>query len=142
MRTNNGLKTNPKDVFANADHANERQKDKNRNLLMKVMKHISEMKNVKGQISVVIQRMRNMVSKLKKHGIQVAEKGEEEPLQAIEAAQGGFNETEKKVNEIKKDIINIIGDEAIQVKKKLDIFGVKVNDFKTQFKTNLPYVYD
>jgi len=54
MRTNNGLKTNPKDVFANADHANERQKDKNRNLLMKVMKHISEMKNVKGQISVVI----------------------------------------------------------------------------------------
>ena len=142
MRTNNGLKTNPKDVFANADHANERQKDKNRNLLMKVMKHISEMKNVKGQISVVIQRMRNMVSKLKKHGIQVAEKGEEEPLQAIEAAQGGFNETEKKVNEIKKDIINIIGDEAIQVKKKLDIFGVKVNDFKTQFKTNLPYAYD
>ncbi len=58
---------------------------------MKVMRHISEMKNVKGQISVVIQRMRNMVMKLKKHGIQVAEKGEEEPLQAIEASEGGFN---------------------------------------------------
>lgn len=72
LRTNIGLKTNPKDVFANADHANERQKEKNRNLLMKVMKHISEMKNVKGQISVVIDRMRNMVLKLKKHGIQVA----------------------------------------------------------------------
>jgi hypothetical protein len=72
MRTNIGLKTNPKDVFANADNANERQKEKNRNLLMKVMKHISEMKNVKGQISVVIDRMRNMVLKLKKHGIQVA----------------------------------------------------------------------
>lgn len=58
---------------------------------MKVMRHISEMKNVKGAISVVIERMRNMVLKLKKHGIQVAEKGEEEPLQAIEAAEGGFN---------------------------------------------------
>ena len=58
---------------------------------MKVMKHISEMKNVKGQISVVIDRMRNMVLKLKKHGIQVAEKGEDQPLQAIEAAEGGFN---------------------------------------------------
>ena len=75
LRTNKGLKTNPKDVFANADNTNERQKEKNRALLMKVMKHISEMKSVKGQISVVIERMRNMVIKLKKHGIQVAEKG-------------------------------------------------------------------
>lgn len=94
---------------------------------MKVMKHISEMKNVKGSISMVVDRMRNMVVKLKKHGIQVAEKGENEPLQEIESAEGGFSETEKKVNEIKKDIINIIGDEAIEVKKKLDAFGVKVN---------------
>lgn len=80
---------------------------------MKVMKNISEMKSVKGSITTVIDRMRNMVSKLKKHGIQVAEKGEEEPIQAIEAAEGTFNDVEKKVNEIKKDIINIIGDEAI-----------------------------
>lgn len=80
---------------------------------MKVMKHISEMKSVKLTINEVINRMRNMVLKLKKHGINVAEKGEEEPIQAIEAAEGSFNETEKKVNEIKKDIINIIGDEAI-----------------------------
>jgi dynein heavy chain len=109
---------------------------------MKVMRHISEMKNVKGQISIVITRMRDMVAKLKKHGIQVAEKGEEEPIQAIEASEGGFNETEKKVNEIKKDIINIIGDEAIEVKKKLDTFGIKVNEFKTEFKANLPYTYD
>lgn len=39
---------------------------------MKVMRHISEMKSVKGQISDVIKRMRDMVLKLKKHGIQVA----------------------------------------------------------------------
>ena len=77
---------------------------------MKVMKHISEMKSVKGSINGIIERMRNMVVKLKKHGISVAEKGEEEPLQSIEAAEGAFNETQKKVNEIKKDIINIIGD--------------------------------
>jgi dynein heavy chain len=42
---------------------------------MKVMKHISEMKTVKTQISGVIDRMRNMVLKLKKHGIQITEKG-------------------------------------------------------------------
>ena len=90
----------------------------------------------------MVDRMRNMVVKLKKHGIQVAEKGEDEPIQAIESAESGFNETEKKVNEIKKDIINIIGDEAIEVKKKLDAFGIKVNEFKTEFKSTLPYVYD
>jgi dynein heavy chain len=100
------------------------------------------MKNVKGSISSIIERMRNMVGKLKKHGISVAEKGEEEPIQAIEASEAAFNETEKKVNEIKKDIINIIADEAIEVKKKLDVFGTKVNEFKTEFKANLPYSYD
>lgn len=46
------------------------------------------------------------------------------------------------MNEIKKDIINIIGDEAIEVKKKLDAFNIKVNEFKTDFKANLPYAYD
>ena len=74
--------------------------------------------------------------------INIVEKGEEEPIQAIEASEGSFNETEKKVNEIKKDIINIIGDEAIEVKKKLDAYGIKVNQFKTEFKSNLPYTYD
>jgi len=38
---------------------------------MKVMKHISEMKTVKTQISGVIDRMRNMDFEVEKHGIQV-----------------------------------------------------------------------
>jgi len=41
-------------VFENTENISERQKEKNRALLMKVMKHISEMKNVKTQISTVI----------------------------------------------------------------------------------------
>lgn len=76
-RTTVGLKTNPKDVFASTENPNERQKEKNRALLMKVMKHISEMKSVRGSITGIIERMRNMVIKLKKHGINVVEKGEE-----------------------------------------------------------------
>lgn len=35
------------------------------------------MKSVKGSINGIIERMRSMVVKLKKHGISVAEKGEE-----------------------------------------------------------------
>lgn len=38
---------------------------------MKVMKHISEMKSVKLTFSDVVDRIRNMVLKLKKHGINV-----------------------------------------------------------------------
>ncbi len=34
------------------------------------------MKTVKTQISTVVDRMRNMILKLKKHGIQISEKGE------------------------------------------------------------------
>ena len=76
-RTNVGLKTNPKDVFdSTEDNASERQKEKNRALLMKVMKHISEMKSVKGTITNVVDRMRTMVAKLKKHGITIVEKGQ------------------------------------------------------------------
>ncbi len=70
-RTNDGLRVNPKTVFEETENPTERQKEKNRNLLMKGMKHISEMKTVKNQISSVIDRMRNMVLKLKKHGIQI-----------------------------------------------------------------------
>ena len=54
QRTNVGLKTNPKDVFESTENPTERQKEKNRALLMKVMKHISEMKNVRGSISNVV----------------------------------------------------------------------------------------
>lgn len=75
MKTNLGLKTNPKDVFEASTNPTEREKQKNRALLMKVMKHISEMKSTRGNISGVVDRMRNMVHKLKKHGIQVTEKG-------------------------------------------------------------------
>lgn len=42
---------------------------------MKVMKHISEMKSVRVTITHVISRMRNMVLKLKKHGVNIVEKG-------------------------------------------------------------------
>lgn len=68
----------------------EREKEKNRALLMKVMKHISEVKDVNEKFSSVIERMKAMVLKLKKHGIPVSEKGEEEPLVAIENANNKY----------------------------------------------------
>jgi dynein heavy chain len=76
-RTNHGLKVNPKDVMAQQDgeELTEKQKEKNRKLLMNVMKHISEVKDVKSKIDMVLERMKSMVIKLKKHSIPIMEKG-------------------------------------------------------------------
>lgn len=46
------------------------------------------------------------------------------------------------MNEIKKDILNLISDEAIQIKIKLDKFTKEVENFKQDYKANLPYFYD
>lgn len=77
-RTNHGLKVNPKDVMVQQDgeELTEKQKEKNRKLLMNVMKHISEVKDVKSKIDTVLERMKSMVVKLKKHSIPIMEKGE------------------------------------------------------------------
>lgn len=109
---------------------------------MNVMKHISEVKDVKSKIDGVVERMKSMVVKLKKHSVPIMEKGEEDPIQSIEAAFASFNETDKKVNEIKKDILTLIVEESIQIKKKLDDFTKQVDNFKTDFKAHLPYPYD
>jgi dynein heavy chain len=109
---------------------------------MNVMKHISEVKEVKSKIDMVVERMKSMVVKLKKHSVPIMEKGEEDPIQSIEAGFAAFNETDKKVNEIKKDILTLIVEESIQIKKKLDDFTKQVDNFKADFKANLPYSYD
>lgn len=50
-RTIDGLKVNPKDVMnSEEDHEKLRNQEKNRKLLMNVMKHISEAKEVKSTI--------------------------------------------------------------------------------------------
>jgi len=76
----------------------EKKKEKNRKLLMNVMKHISEVKDVKSKIDMVLERMKSMVIKLKKHSIPIMEKGEEDPIQSIDTSFANFNETDKKVN--------------------------------------------
>lgn len=96
---------------------------------------------MKSKIDMVMERMKSMVVKLKKHSVPILDKGED-PIQAIETAFANFNETDKKVNEIKKDILSLIVEESIQIKKKLDDFSKQVDGFKTDFKANLPYTYD
>lgn len=41
---------------------------------------ISDVKDVEPKNEMIIQRMKDMVTKLKKHGVQIMEKGSEEPF--------------------------------------------------------------
>jgi len=51
-----------------------------KNLLMSVMKVISDVKDVESKTEGIIKRMKEMVNTLKKHNCNMQDKGEEEPL--------------------------------------------------------------
>jgi hypothetical protein len=74
-----------------------------------------------------------MVNTLKKHSINMLDKGEEEPLQAIDNTFAAFKETTQKVFKIKADILPLQTQEAINIKKRLDVFSKKVKEFRTNF---------
>jgi len=81
----------------------ENQSDKN--LLMSVMKTISDVKDVEPKTEGIIKRMKEMVNLLKKHQINMQDKGDEEPLQAIDNTYAAFKETTQRVFKIKADIL-------------------------------------
>lgn len=53
---------------------------------MKVMRVISDVKDVEPKCEGIVTRMKEMVNKLKKHGVAIMDKGEEDPLQSIDNA--------------------------------------------------------
>lgn len=91
-RTNDGIKVNPADVMGDVDQSTltESQKEKNRQLLMNVMKTISEVKDVEGKFMGVVDRMKSMVQKLKKHNVPFKDM-DEEPMQAIETVYNRYS---------------------------------------------------
>ena len=56
------------------------------------MKIISEMRDVEPKSEGVINRMKKMVEKLRKHNVVIIEKGGEDPNAKIEAVSNGFQE--------------------------------------------------
>ena len=70
-KTKEGIKRNP----AEEEHLSDKQ------LLMTVMKVISDVKDVEPRREGIITRMKDMVIKLKKHNVTITEKGTDDPLQ-------------------------------------------------------------
>ena len=131
-KTNDGIKINP------ADPENQ----KNKEVLMSVMKVISDVREVEPKAEGIVKRIKEMVLKLKKHYIQMQEKGEEDTLQSIDNTFAFFNETNQKVFKIKAEILPLQVEETTNIKKRLDEFSQKVIDFRAEFLKNMPFNYD
>ena len=110
---------------------------------MKVMKVISDVKDVEPTKKDIVQRLKDMFAKLKKHGVLVQEKGQDDPLQVIDNANSEFSEMANMVlTKVKSDIIPMINQETIQIKKRLELFSEKVKNFRDNFLKTLPFHYD
>jgi predicted RNase H-like nuclease (RuvC/YqgF family) len=83
-----------------------------------------------------------MVTKLKKHNVQISDKGSEDPIQSIDNSQNEFQEIKNKITKIKQDIIQLKSNEAEELKKKLREFDKKVAEFRKEFLVNLPFSYN
>ena len=94
----------------------------NKALLMSVMKIISNIKDVEPKAEGIIKRMKDMVTKLKKHGVILQQQGEEEPLQAIDNQHHMFTETCQMVIKIKSQILKQQNEEQKDLRKRIEQF--------------------
>ena len=69
-KTDEGIAKNPAEPENQGDNE----------LLMKVMKVISDVKDVEPTKKDIVQRLKDMFAKLKKHAVLVYEKGQDDPL--------------------------------------------------------------
>lgn len=111
-------------------------------LLMKVMRVISDVKDVEPRESGIVVRLKDMVVKLKKHNVIVQEKGAEDPLQAIDNANTEFKEMVAKVFNVKSEIIPLQAKETVEIKKRLEKFSTKVQNYRQEFLNTLPFDYE
>jgi dynein heavy chain, axonemal len=128
-KTKEGIQKNPADPENAGDQ----------NLLMNVMKVISDMKDVDPKHEQIITRMKEMVAKLKKHNVIIIDKKEEDPLQSIDNIKSSFTETAGQVFKVKADIIQFKDQEAQKLKEKLKEFNESVNEFRKKFLAELPF---
>jgi len=127
--TNEGIKKNPA------------QDEHNAELLMSVMKTISEVRMVEegGKTEKLVKRLHNMVALLKKQaGVTL----EEDYQNAIDAAYTQYYETSRRVFEVKAAILPLITKEKAAIKKRIDQFVVQVQGFRNEFLQKVPTNYD
>ncbi len=85
------------------------------------MKVISDVSDVTNKYEDIVTRMREIVNKLKKHGVTLVEKNQEDPLLSIDNAVNMFKETTDRVSlDVRVKILPLMSEETKNIKKKLE----------------------
>jgi dynein heavy chain len=124
--TNKGIKKSPK------------EDTKDTELLMSVMKIISQTRNVDGKAELVVKRLKYMFNLLKKHGVPT----EEDYHNVIDNVFQTYYETKNKVYDLKGEILDLQNKESEALSARLRQFVQEVYQFRQDFLKNLPFTYD
>lgn len=123
----NGIKKIPKSAESQAD----------KDLLMKVMTHLRDVKMIKDHTLNEINPMKETVQLLKKHGVQ----HEEDLLLKIENSKTSLIEvSEKALGSVKEEILPLQTKEGANIKRQLEKFSVRVIEFRNEFLQKCPYL--
>ena len=107
-----------------------------RDLLMKVMTHLRDIKMIQGHTLNEINPMKETVQLLKKHGVQP----EFDLLLKIENAKTSLIDVaEKSLGPIKEQILPLQTKESGNIKAQLEKFSSRVIEFRSEFMQKCPY---
>lgn len=121
-----GIKVLPK--------ASETKEDKD--LLMKVMTHLSDVKQIKDRTLDSIEPMKQTIMLLKKHQVQM----QSDFLVELENSKTKLVEVSMNaLGPVKETILPLQTKEASNIKDRLRKFEIKVGEFRMEFSNALPY---
>lgn len=123
---NEGIKKNPGDEPDNKD------------LLMSVMKHIRDISVIYESTLDMFSPMRDQISLLKKHGVQI----DEDIVMGLDNDKEAWIETNRIVYDIRSSILQLKEKEATNIRKQLEEFTEKVKIFREEFVIALPFRID
>lgn len=107
-----------------------------KDLLMTVMTHLSDVKMIKDHTLNEVEPMKQSVLLLKKHGVEM----EEDLIIDLENQKTKLTEvSETALGPVKEKILPLQNYEANNIKNDLDKFKVQIDDFRADFRKNCPY---
>lgn len=112
------------------------EKKQDKDLLMRVMTHLRDVKMIKDRTQSEIEPMKQVIGLLKKHNVKM----EEDFLVKLENSKTALVDvSEKALGPVKEAILPLQNKEATNIKDRLRKFEIKVAEFRQDFQQNCPY---
>lgn len=113
-----------------ADKASDKE------LLMRVMTHLRDVKMIKDRTHAEVEPMKQTVMLLKRHQLKM----DEDYLVKLENSKTALVEiSEKALGPVKEAILPLQNKEANNIKDRLRKFDIKVGEYRQEFQTKCPY---